>query len=79
MTTTNSRELQVGSSRPTQASALALVAALQEAGIPSAVHQFPEFQGNWWAVCVARKGHLKMAETLVRMFDAGERSARAER
>lgn len=68
---TNPRDLQAGSSFGDHATASAFAGALQYAGIPCAIHQFPEFQENWWAVCVDRKRDLAKAELLRTMFHAG--------
>lgn len=68
---TNPRDLQVASSRASHEEALSLATALRAAGVPCAIHQFPEFQGNWWTVCVDRKRDLSRAASLAKAFDAG--------
>jgi hypothetical protein len=66
----NPRDLQV-TRLPSHAAAHALASALQAARIPCAIHTFPEFQGNWWAVCVDRKSQLALAVKLKEAFAAG--------
>lgn len=68
--TTNPRDLQVAT-LPSHARAHALASMLQDAGIACAIHTFPEFQGNWWAVCVDRASKLPMAIKLEHAFAAG--------
>lgn len=67
----NPRDMQVASSRPSLEAAQALAKALQAAGIACAIHEFPEFRGNWWAVCADRKRDLNRAVALAKAFDAG--------
>ena len=67
----NPRDLQVGRSLGEHADAVALATHLQSVGIPCAIHQFPEFQGNWWAVCVDRKPHFTRAVGIAAAFQAG--------
>lgn len=71
------RDLQVGTSLPSHESAHSLAVALQGAGVPCAIYQFPEFQGNWWAVCVDRKSQLGKATMLERAYAAGVVAGRA--
>ena len=67
----NPRDLQVGTSLPSHGRAHALATVLQGAGIACAIHQVPEFNGNWWAVCVDRQSKLALAVKLERAFAAG--------
>ncbi len=67
----NPRDLQVTYSRCSEREALAIAAALTDAGVPCDVHQFPEFQGAWWAVCARRRSQLKRGKALARVYSAG--------
>lgn len=71
----NPRDLQVAT-LSSHDEAHALASTLQAASIACAIHTFPEFQGNWFAVCVDRKTHLVRAQGLADSFAAGVSYAR---
>lgn len=74
-TTIDPRDLQVTHARSSEREAKALAAAVTDAGVPCDVHQFPEYQGNWWAVCAQRRSQLERGRRLVTVYSAGARDA----